>query len=142
LQRGDDGGASSSRQLPVGLRRFEHSWRGRLRLSLQLGPSRFLSESHPATGRGGNPALAGGCFRRGCWLSVATGEHCPEFGNLTGDAELLLLKTFDGGVDNFGGELVCGHVYSPVLCWMMPANWQVLVTSMALQTGFLQQSLP
>ena len=39
-------------------------------------------------------------------------EHLAEFGNLSIDTELLLFKTLDGGVDNFGGEFVGGHVRS------------------------------
>jgi hypothetical protein len=36
-------------------------------------------------------------------------EHGPEFSNLSVDTELLLFKTFDGGVDDFGCEFVLGH---------------------------------
>jgi hypothetical protein len=64
-------------------------------------------------------ALPGGCthlspfafwnIRRSGCLAAATGEHGPEFSNLRVDTELLLFKTSDGGVDDFGSEFVRGH---------------------------------
>ena len=33
-----------------------------------------------------------------------------EFGNLSVDTELLLFKTYDGGIEYFGGEFVSGHL--------------------------------
>jgi hypothetical protein len=45
-----------------------------------------------------------GCFR------AATGKHGTEFGNLAVNPALLGLESFDGGGDDFGGELGCWHV--------------------------------
>ena len=36
-------------------------------------------------------------------------EHLAEFGNLSIDSELLLFKTYDGSIEDFGGEFVGRH---------------------------------
>jgi hypothetical protein len=41
-------------------------------------------------------------------------EHGAEFGDLGVDTELLLFKTYDGSVDDFGGEFVRGYIRSGV----------------------------
>ena len=45
-----------------------------------------------------------GNHRRCGWLGTTTGEHGPEFGNLSVDTEPLLFKTFDGSSQDFRCE--------------------------------------
>ena len=52
------------------------------------------------------PPFAFWSFRRGGGRRGRACQHLAEFGNLSVDTKLLLFKTFDGGVDDFGCEFV------------------------------------
>src|ERR1035437_410727 len=114
LQSGHDVCPTSLAQFSFCLRRFLRRRRWQRRLSPDLGPSPPLGFLHPASSRCGEfPALAGWRFRcGGCGWFAATVQHGPKFCDLSINAGLLLLKTYDGGVKYFSGEFGCWHKQS------------------------------
>ena len=98
------------------------SFRFGLGASGATGDDRLLLGFSPPFPLGVTDALPGGGthlapfafwnFRCGGGRRGSAGQHLAEFGNLSIDTELLLFKTLDGGVDDFGCEFVGGHIRS------------------------------